>query len=181
MADQPEDQDTAGADAAPQTAGSEAAPPPQPLIIHYQYIKDLSFEVPSAPGIFAQMGQQQPKIDVRVSVDANALAENQYEVVLQIAAKCEASDSVAFLLELSYAGVFGVNVANELVRPMLLIECPRMLFPFARHIISNATRDGGFMPLVLGPVDFARLYQQQNQESPTTPSEATAGEASQTS
>lgn len=177
MADQPEEQ---GTDAAPQAAGSEAVPTPQPLIIHYQYIKDLSFEVPSAPGIFARIGQQQPKIDVRVSVDANSLAENQYEVVLQIAAKCEASDSVAFVLELSYAGLFGVNVADELVRPMLLIECPRMLFPFARHIISNATRDGGFMPLVLGPVDFVRLYQQQNPESPTAQSAPAADEASET-
>ncbi len=135
--------------------GAEQQPP---LAINAQYVKDLSFEVPGAPGIFAQLQQRPPEIAIKVDVQARSLEGNIYEVVLETRADCKTGESVAFILELAYAGVFTLNVAPEDVRPMLLIECPRMLFPFARQILASTTLSGGFLPLMLGPVDFAALY-----------------------
>ncbi len=155
-----------------EAAGADAAPQRPPLVVHNQYIKDLSFEAPAAPGIFASMANQQPNIDVNVSVQANALGNDSYEVVLQITSTCKAQDKTAFIAELSYGGVFEVHVAENMLRPVLLIECPRILFPFARHILSNATRDGGFMPLMLGPVDFVALYQRHVQQAQAAQSAA---------
>lgn len=134
-----------------------------PLGINAQYVKDLSFEVPGAPNIFAQLQQRPPEIAIKVDVQARGLEGNVYEVVLDIRADCKTGESVAFILELSYAGVFTLNVAPEDVRPMLLIECPRMLFPFARQILASTTLSGGFLPLMLGPVDFAVLYNRHSQ------------------
>ena len=129
-----------------------------PLTIHDQYIKDLSFEVPNAPGIFGKMMQNQPDVAVNVDVDAQKLAEKQFEVVLKIRADCKVGEDVAFICELAYGGIFEINVPDEHIEPMLLIECPRMLFPFARHIVANTTRDGSFPPMMLSPVDFASMY-----------------------
>jgi preprotein translocase subunit SecB len=140
--------------------GAEQRPP---LAINAQYVKDLSFEVPGAPGIFAQLQQRPPEISIKVDVQARGLEGNVYEVVLETRADCKSGESVAFILELSYAGVFTLNVAPEDVRPMLLIECPRMLFPFARQILASTTLSGGFLPLMLGPVDFAALYSRHTQ------------------
>ena len=141
--------------------GSGAAPGEQrpPLVINAQYVKDLSFEVPGAPGIFAQLQQRPPEISIKVDVQARALETDVYEVVLETRADCKSGEAVAFILELAYAGVFTLNVAPQDVRPVLLIECPRMLFPFARQILSSTTLNGGFLPLMLGPVDFAALYE----------------------
>jgi preprotein translocase subunit SecB len=99
-----------------------------------------------------------------VDVQARGLdpASHIYEVVLQIESECKAGETTAFVIELSYGGVFSVNVAEENLRQVLLIECPRLLFPFARHVVATATLNGGFMPLMLGPIDFAGLYQQQH-------------------
>ncbi|MBK8208838.1 MAG: protein-export chaperone SecB [Rhodospirillales bacterium] len=133
------------------------------LAINAQYVKDLSFEVPGAPGIFAQLQQRPPEISIKVDVQARGLEGNVYEVVLDTRADCKTGESVAFILELSYAGVFTLNVAPEDVRQMLLIECPRMLFPFARQILASTTLSGGFLPLMLGPVDFAALYNRHAQ------------------
>jgi preprotein translocase subunit SecB len=139
--------------------GGAPATDKPPLAIHAQYIKDLSFEAPNTPGIYAQMQRQSPNIQVNVNVQASTVASDTYEVVLTINAECKVGASVGFVAELTYGGVFGLNVAEEMTRPLLLIECPRLLFPFARHILANATRDGGFPPLLLGPVDFVALYQ----------------------
>jgi preprotein translocase subunit SecB len=133
-----------------------------PLIINAQYVKDLSFEAPSAPAIFAQMQQRQPDIRIKVDVQARPLEGQIYEVVLDIRADCKSGETVAFILELSYAGVFTLNVVPDALRPTLLIECPRMLFPFARQILSTTTLNGGFLPLMLGPVDFAALYRDES-------------------
>lgn len=131
------------------------------LAIHGQYIKDLSFEVPNSPSIYAKMMQEQPDVNVNVDVDAKKLTENQYECVLRIRADCKVQDDVAFICELAYGGIFEINVPQEHLEPMLLIECPRMLFPFARHIVANTTRDGSFPPMMLNPVDFASMYRQR--------------------
>jgi preprotein translocase subunit SecB len=146
---------------APSETRVESRPP---LVINAQYVKDLSFEVPSAPGIFGQMQQRPPEIAIKVDVQARTLETNVYEVVLDIRADCKSADSVAFILELAYGGVFTLNVAPDDVRPVLLIECPRMLFPFARQILASTTLNGGFLPLMLGPVDFAALYQKHQQD-----------------
>ncbi|MDV7339896.1 protein-export chaperone SecB [Terasakiella sp. A23] len=132
-----------------------------PLSIHGQYIKDLSFEVPNSPGIYGKMMQEQPDVNVNVDVDAQKLTETQYECVVKIRADCKVKDDVAFICELAYGGIFEINVPAEHLEPMLLIECPRMLFPFARHIIANTTRDGSFPPMMLNPVDFAGMYRQR--------------------
>ncbi|MFO1129145.1 MAG: protein-export chaperone SecB [Rhodospirillales bacterium] len=152
----------------PGKADGESTPPSPPVVVNAQYVKDLSFEAPSAPQVFGQLQRQQPNISVKVDVQARALdaASHVYEVVLQIESECKAADMTAFVIELAYGGVFSLNVPEDSVRQVLLIECPRLLFPFARHVVATATLNGGFMPLMLGPIDFAALYQQQNAEQP---------------
>lgn len=133
------------------------------LAVNAQYVKDLSFEAPGVPQIFAELQKTRPDINVNIEVHAKTLENSHYEVTLQIRAECKAADQTAFLIELAYAGVFTVNVPAEHLRPILLIECPRLLFPFAREIVSATSLKGGFLPLMLAPVDFARLYQQEVQ------------------
>ena len=138
-----------------------------PLSVNAQYIKDLSFETPKAPFIFAAMKKNEPDVNINVSVNFAELRDevytedNIYEVVLGIEASCTIGEETAFLLELEYAGLFTLNVDAETRGPILLIECPRLLFPFARNILADVSRDGGFPPLMLGPMDFAGMYQQQ--------------------
>ena len=143
--------------------GQTAAQQHPPIVINAQYVKDLSFEAPTAPAIFPQLQRQQPDIGVKVDVQARMLdaASSFYEVLLQISAECKVGGETAFVVELTYGGVFTLNVRPEDVRPVLLIECPRLLFPFARHVVANATMNGGFLPLMLGPIDFVNLYQSQ--------------------
>ena len=148
--------------AASPEAGTEAAKPP--ITINAQYVKDLSFEAPSTPGVFRQMQSQSPNITVNVDVEAKTVDPSVYEVTLNITANCKFEETTAFLVELSYGGVFSLNVDDQYIRPVLLIECPRLLFPFARQIIANATSNGGFLPLMLAPVDFAGLYQKEVQQ-----------------
>lgn len=135
-----------------------------PLTVNAQYIKDLSFEAPTTPGIFGILAEKNPDISINVDVNAQPLNNNIFEVVLVMKAECKAEDKTAFILELVYGGVFTLNVPEEHQSAMLLIECPRLLFPYARNIISDVTRDGGFPPLMLGPVDFVAMYQNQLQE-----------------
>ncbi len=130
-----------------------------PITIGAQYIKDLSFEAPSTPAIFSKLQGSAPDIQINVDVRANHLQENTYEVILYINAECKAGDTNAFILELSYAGLFGINADEAGLKPLLLIECPRLLFPFARNIIADVSRDGGFPPLMLSPLDFVDMYQ----------------------
>ena len=138
-----------------------AADLPQVSILT-QYVKDLSFENPNAPG--SLQSQEQPRIDVNVSVNAKRGGDNVYEVELKISAKAMAGDNVAFVVDLLYAGLFGLaNVPEEALEPFLIIEAPRIIFPFARRIIADSVRDGGFPPLMLDPIDFASLYMAQQQ------------------
>ena len=157
------------------TPSPEQAESAQPAIaVRAQYVKDLSFENPGAPmSLAAEKGQ--PTIDVNVDVEARALAETEYEVSLRIAATAKHDETAAFEVELLYAGLFSlVNVSEENRSQVCLIECPRLLFPFARRIVADATRDGGFPPLLLNPIDFAALYRQHLERQ----GEASAGDAS---
>src|SRR4029077_9101240 len=104
---------------------------------------------------------QPPQINIQINVGANNLSENEYEVTLSVEGKAEHAGKVMFSFDLAYAGVFRiVNVPRENLHPLIMIECPRLLFPFAREIIATAVRDGGVPPLMLDPVDFVGLYRQ---------------------
>lgn len=131
------------------------------VAINGQYIKDLSFENPNAP--LSLMPQKEaPKIEINLNLEAKALPENVYEVTIQITAKANAETNSLFVVELSYSGLFTlVNIPEDQKEFVLLIHCPSILFPFARRIIADVTRDGGFQPLMLDPIDFASLYQQR--------------------
>lgn len=140
------------------------SPQAQPsLRILGQYLKDLSFENPGAPHSLAQ--DVQPEISVSVNVNARPLSATDFEVELHLEAKATAQEKVAFAAELIYAGTFRLeNFPQQLLHPAILIECPRLLFPFARQILAEATRNGGFPPLMLEPIDFAAMYQRRIQQ-----------------
>ena len=143
-----------------------------------QYIKDLSFENPNAPDSLRPGGQ--PNIDLGVDVRAQSIETDTFEVELIVTAKADRDGGAMFVVELSYAGLFQIQNLDERARePFLLIECPRLIFPYARRIVSDMTRDGGFPPLMLEPVDFAALYRQQmmqaqGQAAPADPPVGTA-------
>ena len=125
-----------------------------------QYVKDLSFENPNAPAVY--QWQTQPSIDVQFNFAAERVGEDVYESTLHVQITAKTEDRTAFAVELAYAGLFGLrNFPEEQLQPFLLAEAPRILFPFARRIISDATRDGGFPPLMLDPIDFGAIYMQR--------------------
>jgi preprotein translocase subunit SecB len=153
----------------PQTNGQ----PAQPLVVNIQYVKDLSFEVPGAPQIFSQI-RAQPQVAINLDVQARRVQEGQsvFEVSLMI--RAEAHDNsqgqtpapTVFVAELTYAGVFTLNgLPENAIEPVLLVECPRILFPFARNILSDVTRDGGFPPVLLQPIDFVSLWQSRRNQA----------------
>lgn len=153
---------TPKAEAASGAGAAQAAPQ---IMVMAQYIKDLSFENPRAPQHFAP-GQDAPQVSINVNVSAAALAEDQYEVTLSMEATAMQETDTVFVIELVYSGVFGLGSVDENQRQMmLLIECPRLLFPFARNIVADVTRDGGFPPLLIQPIDFVALYQRQQAEA----------------
>lgn len=144
--------------------GPSASPSPdaQPqLNVVAQYIKDLSFENPNAPlGLMG--GAQQPQISIQINVAAAPREGDDIEVELKLEGKAELNSKVMFSFELVYAGLFRIrNVPQDSMSAVVLIECPRLLFPFAREIIANTVRNGGFPPLLLDPVDFVALYRQR--------------------
>ncbi|MCH2037665.1 MAG: protein-export chaperone SecB [Rickettsiales bacterium] len=126
-----------------------------------QYIKDLSFESPSAPASLVPKSTA-PKIDVNIDLNASALRDDDYEVAIRIETKAVCEDETLFLAELTYGGVFTLhNIPDNEKEGILMIYCPGLLFPYARRVISDTTRDGGFPPLLLDPIDFATLYQKR--------------------
>jgi preprotein translocase subunit SecB len=138
---------------------------PQQLIINAQYIKDFSFENPRAPQSLIQPTTQ-PSVDINVDVKAQNLGPDVFEVILTINATARAQDEPVFLVELAYGTVVTVkNAPAEMLTPLILIETPRIVFPFARAIIANATRDGGFPPLMINPIDFAELLHRHEAEA----------------
>jgi preprotein translocase subunit SecB len=142
---------------------AQAANDQQPqLNVVAQYIKDLSFENPNAPRSLMAGQQQQPQISIQINVSAQPLEGNDIEVALKLDGKAETNGQLMFGFELTFAGVFRIrNVPQESMNAVVLIECPRLLFPFAREIIASTVRHGGFPPLLLDPVDFVSLYRQR--------------------
>jgi preprotein translocase subunit SecB len=142
------------------TNGGQAQDNQPQLTVLAQYIKDLSFENPNAPQ--SLMGGQQPQINIQINVGAKPLSDTDIEVTLKLEGKAEHEDKLLFGFELDFAGIFRIrNVPQENLQPLVLIECPRLLFPFAREIVATTVRNGGFPPLLLDPVDFAALYRQK--------------------
>lgn len=146
-------------------AGNEAAAAgagmPQINVLG-QFIKDLSFENPKAPQSFINRPEQGPPLNIQINVNAQPISETEFMVELLLEAKAGEGKDVMFAVELNYAGVFRVqNVAQEQLHPLVMIECPRLLFPFARQILADCTQQGGFPPLMLDPIDFMALYRQR--------------------
>ena len=152
-----------------------AAQPVPPLVVNIQYVKDLSFEVPNAPAIYTQL-RAAPRVDINLDVQARRVTEGQnaFEVTLSIRAEASeaqpagnggapaAAGARVFLVEMAYSGVFTLTgLPDNTIEPVLLVECPRMLFPFARNILADITREGGFPPVLLQPIDFVSLWQQR--------------------
>jgi preprotein translocase subunit SecB len=142
-------------------------PMPQVLVLA-QYIKDLSFENPNAPRSLAP-STQQPAVNIQVGVDAAPMSETDIEVTLRLEGKSESGGMLLYGFELVYAGVFRVmNVPADSLQPFVMIECPRLLFPFAREIVASAVRNGGFQ-LLLNPIDFVALYRQRMAAAQASP------------
>ena len=163
---------------APQPSGQT----PQPLVVNMQYVKDLSFEVPGAPHIFTQL-KAQPQVSINLDVQARRVQEGQNAYEVSIVIRAEAHDippqtggeqpavspTTVFVAELTYAGVFTLTgLPDNAIEPVLLVECPRILFPFARNILSDVTRDGGFPPVLLQPIDFVALWQSRRNQAGAT-------------
>lgn len=145
-------------------AGAADAAPSMSALI--QYTKDFSFENPKAPGSLSQQqAQQGPQMSLQVNVSSSALGGDDYETVLKLEGKAELNNETLFAFDLSYGGVFRLlNVPQEHIHPVLVIDCARLLFPFARQIIAEAVQNGGFPPFYVPPIDFAALFQQRLQE-----------------
>ena len=136
----------------------------QTLNVLAQYVKDLSFESPGAPNSLRPR-ETAPGINISVNVGANPLSEKEFDVNLTLNAKAGFDKDVLFNVELVYGGVFRIEgFPQEHMLPILFIECPRLLFPFARQVIADATRNGGFPPLMIDPIDFAQMFQQRMAE-----------------
>ncbi|MEQ6334910.1 protein-export chaperone SecB [Sphingobium sp. MK2] len=151
------------------TQGNGADTAPQIALIS-QYVKDLSFENPNAPAVY--QWPDQPQIDVQFNIGADRVGEEVMEISLKIDVKAVGPQGTAFAVDLLYAAIFGMrNVPEEQIQPFMLAEAPRLIFPFARRVLADAIRDGGFPPLILDPIDFGALYLQQAQAL-----EQTAGE-----
>lgn len=177
MSDQPA---TPRPNGAPQPGGAQSGGMqlgPGPLTLNLQFIKDLSFEVPGAPGVFTAL-REPPRVDLQLDVQARQIGDpGVFEVALQIRADARApmgpagqgqdEPQTCFIAELLYCGIFTLDLAPEHLEPVLLVECPRLLFPFARNILADVTRDGGFPPVLLAPIDFVALWQARRNQSAT--------------
>ena len=159
MADTPAPNGNGGATAQPE----DLAPAINALA---QYAKDLSFENPNAPRSLQPQDGQGPQINIQVNVNAQQLAEADFEVELTLEGDAKIAGEVLFAFDLKYAGVFRMrNIPQDQVHPAVMIECPRLLFPFARQIVAEAVRNGGFPPLYIDPIDFVGLYRQKAMEA----------------
>lgn len=155
MSDTPANPNSDQNGGAPEGGDPNAAPTMNVLA---QYLKDLSFENPRAPAVY--QSNSTPKIDVNVDVQGRALNQNQYEIELSVAARANRENGDAmFVAEATYAGVFEIiNVPRDQLEMVMMVECPRLLFPFMRQIVADATRNGNFPPLMLEPIDFMGIY-----------------------
>jgi preprotein translocase subunit SecB len=147
-----------------------------PIMIGAQYIKDLSFENPQGPEVLVAMSDS-PQVNIDINTSARSLADDVYEVALFIRGEAKSDDKTVFIVELTYGGIITLNnVPEEDVQPLLLIEAPRHLFPFARSIVADVTRDGGFPPLLINPMDFVSLYNDAQTERAEQPEQAKSEE-----
>jgi len=159
----------------PETTGNGADTLPAIALIT-QYVKDLSFENPNAPAVY--QWQEQPNIDVQFNIGSDRPGDDVYEVALKIEVKATTGQGTAFAVDLTFAALFGVrNVPEDQIQPFLFAEAPRLVFPFARRVLADAVRDGGFAPLLLDPIDFNGLYLQQLQARAAEQGETVAGNA----
>ena len=166
----------------PDGNGDAAAGAPQAATIA-QYIKDLSVESPSAPQVF--QWQTQPALDVQFGINGTKVADDVHEVVLKVEISAKSESGTHFIIDLSYGGLFAFrNFPEEAMSPFLLVEAPRLLFPFARQIIAESVQNLGFPPVLLDPIDFGAAYvaqaeaqQQQLQDQPGGPGEPPVGQA----
>lgn len=141
-------------------AGANGADNQPAVGVILQYVKDLSVENPNAPACY--QWQAQPQLDVQFNIGSEAVNEETHEVTLKITANAKTDHGALYLVELTYCGLIGMrNLPDEHAHAFLFAEAPRLLFPFARRVIGDATRDAGFPPLMLDPIDFVALYQQQ--------------------
>jgi len=128
-----------------------------------QYIRDLSFESPGAPGSI-MLGSGAPTFSINVDVDVRKQADEVYAVELKLGAKADRDSNVLFAVELLYGGVFRIrNIVEPQLSQLLMIECPRLIFPFARQVLANVTQQGGFPPVMIDPIDFGSVYMQKMQ------------------
>lgn len=163
-------------DTPPPAAPASGQPQPGPLTMHGQYIKDLSFENPRAPQSLIE--QKQPQLTLNVTVTTRQFEAKTFEVALNIEASAHTPEKEPlFMLELIYGGTvsLGPDVPPDAFGPLLFIETPRLLFPFARAIVANATREAGFPPLNIAPVDFVALYRQQLEAQSASPTPTVPG------
>ena len=140
--------------------GQSAGQPQSPVTLNGQYLKDLSFGVPNAPGIFGEIDRP-PEVTVSVNVEARRYGENTFEGILLLNVEGKLKEKTAFIVEVTYCALVTLHMPEEHIEPFLMIEVPRLVFPFARAIIADATRDSGFPPLVITPIDFVALYRQR--------------------
>jgi preprotein translocase subunit SecB len=141
---------------------TDTQPPPALLTSLAQYVKDLSFENPNAPASLApREGGAVPEININVNVNATNVGDGQFQVELHLDGSAKFGPDVVFAFDLLYGGLFKlVNVPEDQVHPVVMVQCPNLLFPFARQIVADAVRNGGFPPLYIDPIDFGGLYNQ---------------------
>jgi len=150
---------TNGDGPAPRSAGADIGADAQ-LAVVAQYVKDLSFESPGAPQTLQGPGEN-PELKVGVNVQAGPRGDDVYEVVLNFEAHARSDAGVIYNVELAYGGLFRMhNIPQDVLQPVLFVDCPTILFPFVRRVLADVVRDGGFPPLMLDPIDFGRLYAQ---------------------
>ena len=131
------------------------------IVMNSQYVKDLSLEIPHAPQVFKKAVNTRPDVNLEVDVKTEKLEDNHYNVSLNFRINGNLEGEPLFILELSYAGIATINVPQEHIEPVLMIEIPRLLFPFARSIITNNLVDAGLPPFMINPIDFVGLYQRR--------------------
>lgn len=173
MSDESSNPATGNTTATTQNAGGEGQIGGVPIQIVTQFIKDLSFENPNMVQQLAQLQQaqqsaqqlEQPRLNFNLTANVQQVGQETYEVTLATKLDGKRGEETAFIMELSYAGIFAVKSDDrDTLMEILYVECPRLLFPFARSIIADVTRDGGLQPIVLNPIDFAELYRKQRAE-----------------
>ncbi len=156
--------DDAGKSPAP--ADEPKAAQAAPMLVNAQYVKDLSFENPRSPASFAEARDGAPTVDIAVDLQRRQLQEKVYEVVLFLRGEARNDKGVLFLAEVHYAGLFTLgDVPPEAIDPLLAVAAPQLLFPYARAVISECVRDGGFAPLLVNPIDFGAMLRQRSQRA----------------